>query len=141
MAFATVGEEGGEAVKPQWMAQLIDLAGLWLKNLPKELTRMKRTVENIKDPLFRFFEREVWYFYLMVRGLRYSCLFCSLDYGSQKWSTVVQSGHLIQVNLGANLIARIRADLVDVMAVCRAEKKQSNETRALISYLQKGQVR
>lgn len=59
MAFATVGEEGGEAMKPQWMAQLIDLAGLWLKNLPKELTRMKRTVENIKDPLFRFFEREV----------------------------------------------------------------------------------
>ncbi|KAF8367390.1 dhc-1 [Pristionchus pacificus] len=102
LAFATVGEEGGEAMKPQWMAQLIDLAGLWLKNLPKELTRMKRTVENIKDPLFRFFEREV--------------------------------------NLGANLIARIRADLVDVMAVCRAEKKQSNETRALISYLQKGQV-
>jgi len=31
----------------------------WLNGLPKNLNLMKRTVENIKDPLYRFFEREV----------------------------------------------------------------------------------
>lgn len=63
---------------------------------------MKRTVDNIKDPLFRFFEREI--------------------------------------NLGAQLLRDIRHDLDEILAVCRAERKQSNETRALASALQKGVV-
>ena len=31
----------------------------WLRLLPPSITPLKRTVENIKDPLYRFFEREV----------------------------------------------------------------------------------
>uniref|UniRef100_A0A915D910 Dynein heavy chain C-terminal domain-containing protein n=1 Tax=Ditylenchus dipsaci TaxID=166011 RepID=A0A915D910_9BILA len=31
----------------------------WLQILPEKLLRLKRTKENIKDPLFRFFEREI----------------------------------------------------------------------------------
>ncbi|CAB3408082.1 unnamed protein product [Caenorhabditis bovis] len=52
-------QDGEEAAKPQWMAQLGELAKQWLHLLPKEIQKMRRTVENIKDPLFRFFEREV----------------------------------------------------------------------------------
>ena len=31
----------------------------WLETLPSTLSPLKRTVENIKDPLYRFMEREV----------------------------------------------------------------------------------
>ncbi|PIO76653.1 putative ATP synthase F1, delta subunit [Teladorsagia circumcincta] len=99
LAFAGDGEK---EAKPQWMAQLGELAQQWLKLLPKDIVRMKRTVENIKDPLFRFFEREI--------------------------------------NLGAQLLRDIRHDLDEILSVCRAERKQSNETRALASALQKGVV-
>ncbi|KAK6016741.1 dynein heavy chain, partial [Ostertagia ostertagi] len=99
LAFAGDGEK---EAKPQWMAQLGELAQQWLKLLPKDMVRMKRTVENIKDPLFRFFEREI--------------------------------------NLGAQLLRDIRHDLDEILSVCRAERKQSNETRALASALQKGVV-
>ncbi|KHJ84910.1 hypothetical protein OESDEN_15369 [Oesophagostomum dentatum] len=99
LAFSGDGEK---EAKPQWMAQLGELAQQWLKLLPKDINRMKRTVDNIKDPLFRFFEREI--------------------------------------NLGAQLLRDIRHDLEEILAVCRAERKQSNETRALASALQKGVV-
>ncbi|KAK6731031.1 hypothetical protein RB195_007476 [Necator americanus] len=94
--------DGEKEVKPQWMAQLGELAQQWLKLLPKDINRLKRTVENIKDPLFRFFEREI--------------------------------------NLGKQLLRDIRHDLEELLSVCRAERKQSNETRALASALQKGVV-
>uniref|UniRef100_A0A0K0DPP3 Dynein_C domain-containing protein n=1 Tax=Angiostrongylus cantonensis TaxID=6313 RepID=A0A0K0DPP3_ANGCA len=99
LAFSVDGEK---EAKPQWMAQLGELAQQWLKLLPKDIVRMKRTVENIKDPLFRFFEREI--------------------------------------NLGAELLRDFRHDLEEILGVCRAERKQSNETRALASALQKGVV-
>ncbi|EGT50683.1 hypothetical protein CAEBREN_30051 [Caenorhabditis brenneri] len=95
-------EDGKEEAKPQWMAQLGELAKQWLQLLPKDIVKMRRTVENIKDPLFRFFEREV--------------------------------------NLGSQLLKDIRRDLNEISAVCRAEKKQNNETRALAASLQKGEV-
>ncbi|KJH46392.1 ATPase family protein [Dictyocaulus viviparus] len=94
--------DGEKEAKPQWMAQIGELAQQWLKLLPKDITRMKRTVDNIKDPLFRFFEREI--------------------------------------NLGGQLLSDIRHDLEEILGVCRAERKQSNETRALASALQKGVV-
>lgn len=31
----------------------------WLQIVPDKLDTLRRTAENIKDPLFRFFEREV----------------------------------------------------------------------------------
>jgi len=41
------------------MKSLMQSAKNWLNILPEKLQTMKRNSENIKDPLFRFFEREV----------------------------------------------------------------------------------
>ena len=41
------------------MRQLQQTALDWKKILPSALAPIKRTLENIKDPLFRFFEREI----------------------------------------------------------------------------------
>ncbi|KAL3873221.1 hypothetical protein ACJMK2_036362 [Sinanodonta woodiana] len=45
--------------RPAWMRTLQSSVTTWLDLIPKTLGAMKRTVENIRDPLFRFFEREV----------------------------------------------------------------------------------
>jgi dynein heavy chain 1 len=45
--------------RPSWMKVLHNSALTWLELLPKSLNTLKRTVENIKDPLYRYFEREV----------------------------------------------------------------------------------
>ncbi|XP_034944602.1 dynein heavy chain, cytoplasmic isoform X1 [Chelonus insularis] len=45
--------------RPSWMKVLHNSASTWLQLLPKNLQTLKRTVENIKDPLYRYFEREV----------------------------------------------------------------------------------
>ena len=45
--------------RPAWMRQLNQSVLEWLKILPKQLNGIKRTQDNIKDPLFRFFEREI----------------------------------------------------------------------------------
>jgi dynein heavy chain 1 len=45
--------------RPAWMKTLYNSASTWLQLLPKCLVILKRTVENIKDPLYRYFEREV----------------------------------------------------------------------------------
>ncbi|MCP9259196.1 Dynein heavy chain, cytoplasmic [Dirofilaria immitis] len=44
---------------PPWMSVLAEQTFQWLKLLPKNVPKLKRSVENIKDPLFRFFEREI----------------------------------------------------------------------------------
>lgn len=45
--------------RPAWMRSLLNSAENWLQLLPATLPILKRTVENIKDPLYRYFEREV----------------------------------------------------------------------------------
>ncbi|XP_075979872.1 dynein heavy chain, cytoplasmic isoform X3 [Anticarsia gemmatalis] len=45
--------------RPAWMKTLHQTATNWLQLLPQQLPTLRRTVENIKDPLYRFFEREV----------------------------------------------------------------------------------
>lgn len=45
--------------RPSWMVTLHKSAKSWLDILPRSLQTLKRTVENIKDPLYRYFEREV----------------------------------------------------------------------------------
>ncbi|BES93792.1 dynein heavy chain [Nesidiocoris tenuis] len=45
--------------RPAWMRTLFNSAATWLQLLPTSLPTLKRTVENIKDPLYRYFEREV----------------------------------------------------------------------------------
>ncbi|XP_075700360.1 cytoplasmic dynein 1 heavy chain 1 [Rhinoderma darwinii] len=45
--------------RPAWMRTLHTTACNWLSVIPQTLNHLRRTVDNIKDPLFRFFEREV----------------------------------------------------------------------------------
>uniref|UniRef100_T1JGT9 Dynein heavy chain, cytoplasmic n=1 Tax=Strigamia maritima TaxID=126957 RepID=T1JGT9_STRMM len=45
--------------RPTWMRTLHKSAVAWLRLMPASLHTLKRTVENIKDPLYRYFEREV----------------------------------------------------------------------------------
>ena len=44
---------------PPWMRALAVNAAQWLAALPNSIVELKRTPERIKDPLFRFFEREI----------------------------------------------------------------------------------
>eukprot|EP01119_Soliformovum_irregulare_P015549 TRINITY_DN4380_c0_g1_i7.p1 TRINITY_DN4380_c0_g1~~TRINITY_DN4380_c0_g1_i7.p1 ORF type:complete len:519 (+),score=196.29 TRINITY_DN4380_c0_g1_i7:67-1623(+) len=51
--------DGANAKRPAWMVNLQASIGLWLKNLPEKVQLMERTAESVKNPLFRFFEREM----------------------------------------------------------------------------------
>jgi len=44
---------------PAWMRALSVQASQWMAALPDHITSVKRSAERIKDPLFRFFEREI----------------------------------------------------------------------------------
>jgi dynein heavy chain 1 len=54
-----VSELSGGDVRPTYMKTLALDVENWLKYLPKHLDLLKRSVDNIKDPLFRYFEREI----------------------------------------------------------------------------------
>jgi len=54
-----VSELSGGDVRPTYMKTLAADIETWLKYLPTRLELLKRSVENIKDPLFRYFEREI----------------------------------------------------------------------------------
>jgi len=86
--------------RPAWMRTLSNSLHAWAQMVPKVLTAMKRSSENIRDPLFRYFEREV--------------------------------------NAGLQLLADVRRDMSDAMAICAGEKKPTNHHRALIADLAKG---
>merc|ERR1712073_278746 len=59
-AYSDASSETGVVEgRPAWMRTLHSSSSGWLSLLPASLTPLKRTVENIKDPLYRFFEREV----------------------------------------------------------------------------------
>ena len=45
--------------RPQWMRSLQQSVRNWLSILPQSIQSVKRTMDNIKDPLFRCYEREV----------------------------------------------------------------------------------
>merc|ERR1719158_181676 len=58
--FSIVLKSGGaEEGRPAWMRTLHTSSSSWLALIPTSVTPLKRTIENIKDPLYRFFEREV----------------------------------------------------------------------------------
>jgi len=54
-----VSDPGATDGRPAWMRTLHNSAQTWLQLLPTNLQTLRRTVENIKDPLYRYFEREV----------------------------------------------------------------------------------
>ncbi|XP_037072682.1 LOW QUALITY PROTEIN: dynein heavy chain, cytoplasmic-like [Pollicipes pollicipes] len=45
--------------RPAWMRVLHNSGRTWSQLLPAQLQTLRRTVENIRDPLYRYFEREV----------------------------------------------------------------------------------
>ena len=45
--------------RPTWMRQLQSSAETWKSLLPELLRPLERTTENIADPLFRCFDREI----------------------------------------------------------------------------------
>ncbi|KAG7158919.1 Dynein heavy chain, cytoplasmic-like [Homarus americanus] len=45
--------------RPSWMVTLQQSAVTWLSHLPESVNTLRRTLDNIKDPLYRYFEREV----------------------------------------------------------------------------------
>ncbi|CAF0861312.1 unnamed protein product [Adineta steineri] len=63
-------DEGDTAGKPAWMVHVQHTTANWLKLLPKTLPTIKRTTENIKDPLFRCVEREVNFASNLLRSVR-----------------------------------------------------------------------
>ena len=66
------GEVKGEAPvgRPAWMRTMEANTSGWLRLLPPSITPLKRTVENIKDPLYRFFEREVNFGLKLLQAVR-----------------------------------------------------------------------
>merc|ERR1719334_2948578 len=56
--------------RPAWMKTLHTSSSEWLAMLPTALSPLKRTVENIKDPLYRFFEREVNFGVKLLQSVR-----------------------------------------------------------------------
>ena len=88
--------------RPSWIRNLLSSTQSWKNLLPANLPLLKRTVENIKDPLFRYFEREI--------------------------------------NRTSKLLNIVLQDLKDVILICKAEKKQTNHHRTMISDLAKGVI-
>ncbi|XP_022096690.1 cytoplasmic dynein 1 heavy chain 1-like isoform X2 [Acanthaster planci] len=56
--------------RPAWMRILHTSVKNWSSIIPKSLTLLKRTADNIKDPLFRFFEREINHGATLLRDVR-----------------------------------------------------------------------
>ena len=51
-------DAGQSSGTPPWMRQLREQANQWLGILPNALPLLTRTEASIKDPMFRFYERE-----------------------------------------------------------------------------------
>eukprot|EP00040_Diaphanoeca_grandis_P036231 m.230237 g.230237 ORF g.230237 m.230237 type:complete len:4579 (-) comp33576_c0_seq1:2736-16472(-) len=61
---------GGEDEGPTWMKTLAAQAEQWLSLLPETLKAPKRSADSIKDPMFRFFEREITVFTKLLAQVR-----------------------------------------------------------------------
>lgn len=64
LAYAGVDDHNGapdeiSQSRPAWMVSLQQSASVWLSLLPETVPTLRRTLDNIKDPLYRYFEREV----------------------------------------------------------------------------------
>lgn len=57
--------------RPAWMRILLNSTTTWQRLLPTSLQTLRRTVENIKDPLYRYFEREVNSAYKLLEIVRH----------------------------------------------------------------------
>ncbi|KNF04017.1 hypothetical protein PSTG_02726 [Puccinia striiformis f. sp. tritici PST-78] len=84
------------------MRQLETTSKEFLKNLNENLPNLNLKSNDLNDPLFRFFEREI--------------------------------------ALGQKLLTIIRKDLIELIAVCNGEIKQTNHLRSLIGEITKAMI-
>ncbi|CAK5084784.1 unnamed protein product [Meloidogyne enterolobii] len=59
LAYDEIDSSLQNKVAPSWMVVLKEHCQAWLAEFPKEICKLRRTKENVKDPIFRFFEREI----------------------------------------------------------------------------------
>lgn len=139
-ASSTLSDSDG---RPQWMKALLSSARNWLSLIPRQLINLRRTADNIKDPLFRSGMILVSLCLHPVSNPRKSTYKLNLH----DWLIFLNS--LIywifsfferEVNLGVRLLSVVRSDLDEVIAVCEAKKKQTNYHRSLLSMLNKGML-
>ncbi|KFD71623.1 hypothetical protein M514_05338 [Trichuris suis] len=102
LAYTEVGADAADRSRPQWLIQMRDASMHWLNTIPSVLSSLKRSVSNIKDPMYRFFEREV--------------------------------------NSASCLLANVRQDLTDLVAIANGQKKPTNHHRELFASINKGLV-
>lgn len=109
--------------RPAWMRTLHNSATTWLQLLPQSLQTLKRTVENIKDPLYRYFEREV-------------------NFGSKLLQEVIHDlNEVVAICQVCNNVYQYFFDHLITFIVCQqGEKKQTNYHRSLLSDLVKGKL-
>jgi len=93
-----VGSDG----RPSWMRQLAVSVRSWKSLIPTKLSSLRRTAENIKDPLFRFFEREVNLGLDLLRQVR-----CDLDE-----VLAVCEGRKKQTNYHRSLVSKLNKGLL-----------------------------
>ena len=63
-------DDGSAHAKPAWMVKLAETSMSWLDKLPDDLSELEMTAESIKDPLFRFFNREITVAASLLRQVR-----------------------------------------------------------------------
>ena len=99
---------------------------------------LRRTADNLKDPLFRFFEREVSLMHCQWETPLETCtLFIHAD-DTYSMCVLRLPGIALQIKFGVKLLKLVRGDLLDVIHVCETKLKQTNYLRSLISDLVKG---
>jgi len=100
LAYST--EVQGEKVegRPAWMRAMEANTSGWLALLPPSITPLRRTVENIKDPLYRFFEREVNFGLKLLSAVRLDLEDCQSIVQSGKKQTNHHRALIQQLNKG-----------------------------------------
>ncbi|KAL7076037.1 hypothetical protein ACQ4LE_004542 [Meloidogyne hapla] len=59
LAYDEIDSSLQNKVAPSWMVVLKEHCQVWLAELPKEICKLRHAKENVKNPIFRFFEREI----------------------------------------------------------------------------------
>ncbi|KAI8434181.1 hypothetical protein MSG28_012296 [Choristoneura fumiferana] len=133
--------------RPAWMKSLHQTATGWLQLLPEKLPTLRRTVENIKDPLYRFFEREVAAGAALLaqvhNDLRSVLAICEVTALRSRRSvlaicevTALRSRRSVLAICEVTALRSRRS----VLAICEGSMKQTNETRAMVGALVRGML-
>ncbi|KAI6221986.1 Dynein heavy chain, cytoplasmic [Aphelenchoides besseyi] len=141
LAYEGTSEEEEKLAGPSWLVAICDMATRWLKMLPKEIIRFKRTKDNIKDPLFRFFEREV-----NTGGSLLSCIRLDLEdllacgRGEQKQDNRIRA-LTAALNKGAVPSTWRRYTVPDSVTVVEWMKDFGERVKQLIRFSESGNLR